>query len=181
MRSLVLLSGGLDSAVVLARLVGADRECEAVGFDYGQRHIIELDHAEQIARYFCIPFEIVRLPLMPLINEVVFAGRNLVLAAHGVALAQARGFDEVAVGCNASDWFHFPDCRPPFWHSIEGAAAGYGVKVITPLIHHPKSAVIQAARDLKVPIELTWSCYNPCGEKPCGECLACKTRMEAGA
>jgi 7-cyano-7-deazaguanine synthase len=173
---LVLLSGGLDSATVLA---GCNGERAALAFDYGQPHKIELERAEKIARHYGAAFEIVALPAMPRVNDVVFAGRNLVFASVAIAYAQARGIGTVAFGCNASDWERFPDCRPEFWRNLGRCADAYGVRVLTPLIHSSKRDVVEAARKLNVPIELTWSCYSPQAGQPCGECLACKTREEA--
>lgn len=178
MRMLVLLSGGLDSAVVLAAAV-QEHECEAVGFDYGQRHSIELEYAERLAEHYSVPFR--RLPLrhMPLVNDVVFAGRNLVLAATAIAIAQAEKFDAIAVGCNQSDWERFPDCRPEFWRRVQDVARFYDVEVITPLLYYWKAEVVKKARELAIPIDLTWSCYSPEDGKPCGKCLACKVRKDA--
>jgi|SRR5215510_6589368 len=178
MKALVPLSGGLDSAVVLAGCVGSDLETATVGFDYGQPHRIELQHAERIAGHYCVPFEIVALPMMPLASEVVFAGRNLVFASVAVSMAQARGIDIVAFGCNSSDWFDFPDCRPEFWRAFKTCAGAYGVQVRTPLLHNPKPDIVKLAFELKVPITGTWSCYGP-GPEPCGECLACRVRADS--
>lgn len=179
MKILVLLSGGIDSAVILAAYKEAGHDCTAVGFDYNQPHHIELDHAEMVADYYKVPFERWGLPQIPKVNDVVFAGRNLVLAAMAISIAQARGADAIAIGCNASDWMRFPDCRPPFWQSVKEAAVSYGIEVLTPLVHHPKSEVVAQARKLGVPIDLTWSCYEPINGKPCGKCLACRTKQEA--
>ena len=178
MKVLVLLSGGLDSTVVLATCM-QEHECSSVGFDYGQKHLIELDRAAQIAKWYKVPFRRIALGSMPLIDDVVFAGRNLVMAATAIAIAQAEGQDAVALGCNESDWARFPDCRPPFWSAVRTAAESYGISVITPLLHVWKGVVVEQARTLGVPIELTWSCYSPRGDEPCGECLACRTRNEA--
>src|SRR5215211_3789393 len=120
MKVLVLLSGGLDSATALA-WAKQYSECSAIGFDYGQPHLIELDRARRIADHFGVPFEIVALPIMPRINDVVFAGRNLVMAAVAIAEAQARGIRSIVLGCNMSDWARFPDCRPPFWRGVADA------------------------------------------------------------
>ena len=179
MKTLVLLSGGIDSAVVLAVCVADGDECLAVGFDYGQPHVIELDHARDVADDFGVPYEQVRLPAMPKVDDVVFAGRNLVLISLAIAMAQARGFDRVAVGCNASDWIRFPDCRPEFWRNVERCAQAYGVIVLTPLIHMSKLDVVKHAAKLNVPIGLTWSCYAPQDGEPCGKCLACEIRNGA--
>jgi 7-cyano-7-deazaguanine synthase len=174
--TLVLLSGGLDSATVLA---GCSGERTALAFDYGQPHRIELDRAEQIAQHYGVLLEVLPLPVMPRVDDVVFAGRNFVFASVAIAIAQARGIGSVAFGCNASDWPRFPDCRPEFWRNLGRCAEAYGVKVLTPLIYMSKRDVVEKARELKVPIELTWSCYHPKDDQPCGECLACTTRKDA--
>lgn len=202
MKILIPLSGGLDSATVLALAIRDNHEVNAVGFEYGQPHRIELEHAERIAARYGVPFETVRIPNMPKTNAVVFAGRNLVLAATAISLAAARGFGAVAFGCNASDWQDFPDCRPAFWNSVRAAAEAYGIRVLTPLIYHSKQDVAETARRYGVPIDLTWSCYSPRyvpggdgwdagGSRaaayenhpiepvPCGKCLACETRAKA--
>lgn len=179
MKILVLLSGGLDSSLVLATCVGQGHSCSAVGFDYGQPHLIELEQAAQIARHYSTPFRVVPLPTMPRVNDVVFAGRNLVLIAQALAIAAAEKFDAVAVGCNESDWMRFPDCRPGFWNAVRTAAEAYGVKVLTPLLHSWKAQIVHEAERIGVPIELTWSCYAPQDGLPCGQCLACETRNAA--
>lgn len=182
MRVLVCFSGGLDSAAVLAMLLAEGRECEGVGFDYGQPHVIELDAAQRLADHYSVKFRRVRLEHMPRVNDVVFAGRNLALASQAIAIAAAEGFDAIAVGCNFSDWDRFPDCRPAFWRPLATLAReAYGVSVFTPLLHMTKTQVAKEARRLSVPIEQTWSCYAPTPSGPCGECLACETRKMAGA
>lgn len=179
MRTVIPLSGGLDSATVLAACIAGGDECLAIGFDYNQPHKIELSCAVRLARHFDVPFEIVPLPSMPNTDDVVFAGRNMVFASIAVSIAQYRKFGCVTFGCNASDWARFPDCRPEFWRNLGRCAEVYGVSVATPLIYMSKRDVAEAARKLNVPIELTWSCYAPQSGEPCGGCLACQTRNEA--
>lgn len=179
-RVLVCLSGGLDSAVVLD-MMQERYEVEAVLFDYGQPHVIELRFAEALARGKSAPYRLIRLDSMLLVNEVVFAGRNLVLAAHTISIAAAEGFYAVAMGCNQSDWDRFPDCRPDFWAGVNIASKAYGVNVLLPLLRMSKAEVVSEAKRRGVAVDTTWSCYSPLDEQPCTSCLACKTRMEAGA
>ncbi len=186
MKILVLLSGGLDSAVVLASLIGEGHTCECIAFDYGQWHIVELDAAEAVAAHYEVPLEHFMLDFAPRkVDDVVFAGRNLMLISAIIAMAQARGFDAVAIGCNMSDWARFPDCRPIFWSGVRQAAEAYGVQVLTPLLHTLKIDIAAWACKNEVPIDLTWSCYEPImrlehgDPEPCGKCLACETRQEA--
>jgi 7-cyano-7-deazaguanine synthase len=182
MKTLVLLSGGLDSAVVLDLMLSEDGGCDALLFDYGQPHKIELDYARRLADSRAVSHRTVELTHMPLVNDVVFAGRNLVLASHAVAIAAAEGFRAVALGCNQSDHDRFPDCRPAFWRAVnEATRSAYGVSVYLPLLRMSKTQVVKLAKDRGVAIDRTWSCYNPQNDKPCGVCLACKTRTEAGA
>jgi 7-cyano-7-deazaguanine synthase len=178
-KTLVLFSGGLDSAVVLASCVAAGDEVLAVGFDYGQPHAIELDRAAFIARGMNVPYEEVELPAMPLADDVVFAGRNMVMAAAAISIAHARGFDRIALGCNADDHRRFRDCRRDFWSAMRRAARAYDVGISAPLLRSSKRAIVRRAKALGVPVEQTWSCYEPRGGEPCGECLACKLRKAA--
>jgi 7-cyano-7-deazaguanine synthase len=181
MKTIVLLSGGLDSATVLAGCVASGDKCLAIGYDYDQPHRIELDRAQDIAHHYQVPFKVIGLPAMlsAKVDDVVFAGRNLVLASFAIAFAQAREFDRIAVGCNATDWDRFPDCRPAFWKGVKQCARASGVLVSTPLLYLTKREVVEVARQNEVPIDLTWSCYSPQDSQPCGKCLACKTREEA--
>lgn len=170
MTTLILLSGGLDSALCLARY-GAEL---AIGYDYGQPHAIELDHAARVAAHFGVPFERRTLPPMPRVNDVVFAGRNAVLLAAAAATAQARGMTSVVIGCNFSDAQRFPDCRPAFIRSMSAALSeAYGVRVSAPLLTMTKAQIVREARERALPE--TWTCYAPtaAGQR-CGECYSCK-------
>lgn len=178
---LVCLSGGLDSAVVLDMMMDK-YECEAVLFDYGQPHLIELDRAVSIATKKNVRYLKVSTPPIPKTNDVVFAGRNLVLASYAISIAAAMGFRAIAFGCNQSDWERFPDCRPDFWKAVnEASLAAYGISVMLPLLRMTKTEVVVEARRRAVNIEETWSCYDPSAGVPCGICLACVTRTDSGA
>jgi 7-cyano-7-deazaguanine synthase len=181
MKTLVLLSGGLDSTVILANLVKSHDECAAIGFNYGQGAAdAELERADLIAAFYQVPFEVVALPVLPKTDDVVFAGRNLLFIAAAVACAGVLDCGRIAIGCNATDWYRFPDCRPAFWTSVKRAVEeAYGLRVATPLLHYTKIDVVQMARELGVDIDMTWSCYQPVLHQPCGTCLACNTRREA--
>ncbi len=177
MKALVLLSGGLDSATVLAMLRG--KVDLAVGFDYGQPHAIELEYAGAIAEAEGVEFEVHKLPSIGKVGDVVFAARNAVLISTAASIAASIGCDTVAVGCNWSDWDRFADCRPDFIKAMGAVTETYGINLIAPLLRMSKAQVVQEAKRLGV--GETWSCYAPKNGKPCGECLACKVRTEAGA
>lgn len=166
---LLLLSGGMDSALCLHRYGAA----LCVGFAYGQPHSIELHYARSIAGLYGVPFEEHQLPAMPKVDDVVFAGRNAVMLSLGAALAQARGLPAVVIGCNFSDAQRFPDCRPEFIRNIGKALnEAYGVSVHAPLLTTTKAMIAAEAKQVGLPE--TWTCYAPQGTSPCGECYSCK-------
>lgn len=169
MAYLVLLSGGMDSALCLARY-GAEL---CIGVDYGQPHRIELEHARRIADHYETPFEVLSVPAMPRVNDVVFAGRNAVLLSLAAAVAQERALATVVIGCNFSDAQRFPDCRPQFIKAMnEALLAAYGVRVSAPLLTMTKAQIVAEAKDRGVPE--TWTCYEPRNGQQCGECYSCR-------
>ena len=174
MHSVVLLSGGIDSAVCLALQRKTDT-C-AIGVNYGQPHAIELEYAKQIAAEEEVPFEILKMPSCKKSDDVVFNGRNFAMIGLAVAYAAGAGATKIIVGSNFTDFARFPDCRPEFFKCVNHAldAAEYDIWVSAPLLHKTKKQVMQMAKDLKV--GRTWSCYNPQGDQPCGKCLACEVR-----
>lgn len=179
-RSLVLLSGGIDSATALAMCRGDKRM--AVGFHYGQQHDIELEYAELVAVAEGVRFDVVKLPVMPKVNDLVFAGRNAVMIAVAASIAAQEGYERVVIGSNFSDWQRFPDCRPEFVKAMDAAMhSGYGIRVVAPLLHLSKAQVVAEACRLGVDLTRTWSCYSPIdgGNMHCGKCLACETRRLA--
>lgn len=163
---LLLLSGGMDSAVCLKRY-GATL---AIGFDYGQPHKVELEFAERLAEGAGVPFHVVRIPPLPKVDDIVFAGRNAVMLAIGAAIAQAKKLQTVVIGCNFDDAMRFPDCRPEFILAMDKAMTNaYGVGVSAPLLRTTKAQIKREAEGLD-----TWTCYQPKDGRPCGECYSCK-------
>lgn len=198
MRSLVLLSGGIDSTVVLADAVIRNEEVRAITFLYGQTHAREVQAAEQIAAHYGIKHQIVELGTIfgpsaltgtldipdshadaPDATEV--PGRNLVLLSTAAAIADGQGFNVVCFGANAADAAGYPDCRP---HFVEGlrdvimAGTKNHVTLHAPLLYRSKTEVVRIGRTLNAPLHLTWSCYRG-GEEPCHRCGACISRDEA--
>ena len=170
MKAILLLSGGADSALLLHE----QKPVLAIGYDYGQLARIELRYAKRLADSCNVPFELFILPELPFVDGgVVRAGRNAVMLAHAAAIAQARGFDTVMIGCNATDAGRFPDCRADFISAISRAFwDAYTVGVLAPLIDMLKPEIL--ARCRAAGITETWSCYTPVDGKPCGECYACE-------
>jgi 7-cyano-7-deazaguanine synthase len=185
MKPLVLFSGGIDSTLVLETTRDEDPPGLAVTFDYGQTHKIEIEYASNLAKTLGFEHQIHKLPAAPKINEVVFAGRNLMFIAAAIPIAVVNGRDTILIGSNYSDFENFADCRPEFVRRVNDVMklGGYPVTVYAPLLTLTKTQVVKLARqpEFNIPIDSTWSCYDPRDKNPCGECLACKTRESAGA
>lgn len=191
---IVLLSGGLDSAVCLALALSQGHEVQTLTFDYGQRHGWgEIAAAEQVAAHYSVPFERVKVPLEfgrshlgPSTAEdwegaspYYVPGRNTVLCSLAAGIAEARGFSSVWVGFNADDAEGFPDCRPDYLRALNEVLRLGTVAVpsiYAPLIYNSKCSIVERARELEAPINLTLSCYEGSN---CGGCDSCRLRSEA--
>ncbi|MBU3682442.1 MAG: 7-cyano-7-deazaguanine synthase QueC [Phycisphaerales bacterium] len=144
-RAVVLLSGGMDSAVVLAEMRHAGFECHALSFDYGQRHRVELERAAEVAGMLgAASHRTVRIDLrafgasaltadiaVPKDRDVAAAhdipvtyvpARNTIFLAHALAMAESTGARDIAIGVNAIDYSGYPDCRPEFVEAFERLA-----------------------------------------------------------
>ncbi|HVV38565.1 MAG TPA: 7-cyano-7-deazaguanine synthase QueC [Acidimicrobiales bacterium] len=208
-RTVVILSGGLDSTVCLAEAVASSDAVIALSIDYGQRHAVELQRARAIAAHYGVEHIEQRLDLsawggsaltdtsidVPTAADAAAGGagipityvpgRNLVFLSLAVALAEARGYDNVSIGVNALDYSGYPDCRPEFIASFRATAAlalrtaieGNPVDVVTPLIDMSKAQIVRRGVELGAPLALTWSCYRG-GDAPCGDCDSCVLRAK---
>lgn len=174
---LVLLSGGIDSAVVLETFKDYDRL--AIGFDYGQPHKIELKSAEKLAANLGVPFEVVKLQNIKKSDDIVFCGRNAVLLSVAFSIAQSKNIKYVAIGNNMSDWDRFPDCRPEFIKAMNVVASVYDITLLAPLMRMTKRDVVTKARNMNLCLNDLWTCYNPVDDKPCGNCYSCIGRKNA--
>ena len=144
-RAVVLLSGGMDSAVVLAHLRAGGFECHALSFDYGQRHRVELERAAELARALGVAdHRTARIDLrafgasaltadiaVPKGRDVEHArdipvtyvpARNTIFLAHALAMAESLGARDIGIGVNAIDYSGYPDCRPEYVEAFERLA-----------------------------------------------------------
>ena len=197
-RAVVLLSGGLDSSTVLYFAKAKGYKCQALIFDYGQRHKRELRSAVAVARRAQIPYQILKIKLpwkgSALLNKRIkvpvkrkFTGipstyvpaRNTIFLSFALSYAEAIGAKAIFIGANAIDFSGYPDCRPQFFRAfqkvIQTGTKARKIKVKVPLLRLTKAQIVQLAKKLKVPVELTWSCYKG-GRRPCGVCDACRLR-----
>ena len=189
--AIVLLSGGLDSATVLAIAQADGFDPIALSFRYGQRHAVELDAARNVAHAAGVrQHEIVELDLRVFGGSALTAdiavpkdrnldadeipityvpARNTIFLAHALALAEVRQAHDIFIGVNAVDYSGYPDCRPAYIAAFQNMAGlatrtgveGRPVRIHTPLIDLTKVEIIRRGLTLGVDYALTRSCYDP--------------------
>lgn len=193
----VLLSGGLDSAVALARVLRDQQtpgpDIYALHVQHGQRNRIEERvAAEALALHYGVPLEVTSVKLWGHSEQgtCFVPGRNAVLislaAAFGRSLASRDGTVTVVIGSNADDRRDYPDCRHEFMLDMQQAlSAGTPsmgkVRVQDIAGASTKKGIVAWARSLGVPMHLTWTCYTPNDGAPCDACNACRLRAAAEA
>lgn len=180
--AIVLLSGGIDSAVAAA-MFNSQYHLTALTVEYGQP-VAEKVAAIAIKDWLRIPERdrpLCRIPTFNASKEPshYFPMRNLILLAHACQEAERRGAGIVIVGANKDDYEDYWDCRPEFFMAMEHALADPHIRILTPLIYRTKAEIVQSAVQLGVPLEKTMSCYRPRDRTPCGDCNACKLRRQA--
>lgn len=181
-----LLSGGMDSVVLLYDLLDQGHNVHCALFDYKQRHVKELDFAMHHCKRRSVLYTLIELPqlrgseLTDGSGGVIVPNRNAILLSIAVNMAVAAGADTVTFAANADDESTFPDCRRAFVNAMNAAvkAAGYDIEICAPYLDLPKWKIGALAQERGVPLTETWSCYRG-GEKPCGECPACLKREAA--
>lgn len=181
-----LLSGGIDSTVMLYDLHGQGHKVHCVLFDYKQKHVQELVWARHHCHRLRVQFTTIELPqlrgseLTDGTGGVVVPNRNAILLSLAVNLAVAAGAEEVTFAANKDDEEAFPDCRTGFIRMFNGMlqASCWNVRVCAPYIDRSKVWIVGLGRELGVPFDETWSCYRG-GKQACGQCSACRKRVEA--
>lgn len=205
-KAVVLLSGGLDSTTTLFYAHSLGYQVYALIFDYGQRHKKEVNVAKRIAQKVGCPYEVVKiqfpwkgsalldnkisLPKRRHIDEnkipvTYVPARNIIFLSYAASFAETIKAKVIFIGANARDYSGYPDCRPEFFQAYAQAlrrgsktgVQGKPIRILTPLVHKTKSQIIKLGRKLKVPYELTWSCYQG-GGSPCGICDSCRLRQK---
>jgi len=203
--AVVLLSGGLDSATVLAMAHAGGWRCHALSVDYGQRHRSELAAAAQVARALgAVEHRVVHIDLGVFggsaltdpaiaVPEQASAGipvtyvpaRNTIFLALALAHAEVTQSDAIFTGANAVDYSGYPDCRPEFMAAFEAlanlatrrAVEGAPISIETPIIGMGKDAIVRRGHELGVDFSLTVSCYNAdAAGRACAHCDACRFR-----
>jgi 7-cyano-7-deazaguanine synthase len=204
-RAIVLLSGGLDSATVLAMARSRNYQCYALSVEYGQRHRAELDAAQRIAAHLrahehrtmrvdlagiggsALTDAGVAVPetLQPGIPSTYVPARNTLFLSLALGWAEVIGANDIFMGVNAVDYSGYPDCRPAFIQEFEKLAQlatkagieGARFKIHAPLIEMSKAEIIQTGLGLGVDFSATVSCYQADADgRACARCDSCRLR-----
>lgn len=204
-RAVVLLSGGLDSATVLA-VASQDFDCHALSFDYGQRSLSELNAAKQLADRYAVSHQVIKVDTGVMLGSALtdlsiavpeqleegipvtyVPARNTLFLSHALAVAEVISSQNIFIGVNAVDYSGYPDCRQEFIDAFETMAnlatkagvEGNFLKIHTPLIDKSKAEIIALGVQLKIDYSVTVSCYqaNEQGEA-CGHCDSCQLRRK---
>ncbi|MBC8202378.1 MAG: 7-cyano-7-deazaguanine synthase QueC [Planctomycetes bacterium] len=208
-QAIVLLSGGLDSATVLAIANEQGYECHALSFHYGQRHDDEIVCAKNVAKHLDAASHVVTtIDLSAWGGSALTAdievpkdgcsegipityvpARNTIFLSHALGYAEAIGALDIFIGVNAIDFSGYPDCRREFIESFEQTAnlatkigvEGERIQIHAPLIDMTKVDIIRMGLGLGVDYSMTQSCYDPQENVACGQCDACRIRDAAFA
>ena len=209
-RAVILLSGGLDSATVVAMARAEGYRCYTMSFDYGQRHRAELDAAARVARDLgVLDHKVIGLNLDGIggsaltdssidvpeapsegIPVTYVPARNTVFLSLALGWAEVLDAQDIFIGVNAVDYSGYPDCRPEFVEAFEVMAnlatkagvEGKPFSIKAPLQNLSKAQIVQAGIQLGVDYSLTVSCYQADDQgRACGKCDSCRLRADGFA
>lgn len=210
MKAVVLLSGGMDSATVLAMARQQGYEPYALSFRYGQRHSAELDAAirlaqqNQVTEHKIVDLDLSQIGGSALTDQSIdvpqqasegipvtyVPARNTIFLSIALACAEVLKAQAIFIGVNAVDYSGYPDCRPEFIKAFEEmanlatkvAVEGERLSIYTPLIELSKAEIIQQGIELGVNYADTVSCYQADAQgRACGQCDACRLRAKGFA
>lgn len=205
-KAVVLLSGGLDSATVLAMARAAGYECYGLSVDYGQRHQAELNAAARVADALgarvhktvrvdlsaiggsALTDETIDVPVDGETGEIPITyvpARNTIMLSVALGWAEVLGAYDIFFGANAVDYSGYPDCRPEYVEAFEhlanlatkAAVEGQRFSLHAPIIAMSKADIIRHGTSLGVDYSLTVSCYQADQDgRACGVCDSCRLR-----
>lgn len=207
MKTLVVLSGGMDSTAAMALAKENGHEViGAVHFQYGSKHNKqELAAVKAVTDHYEVPLKIVDLPFIKDLfkSDLLISGgeipeghyedesmkktvvpfRNGIMLSIAAGLAESMGAEMVTIGNHLGDHAIYPDCREafirPMFEAIERGTYAR-IKIWSPFLHKTKTEIAKEGAELDVPFKLTWSCYKG-GKVHCGKCGTCVERKEAFA
>ncbi|PHR64662.1 7-cyano-7-deazaguanine synthase QueC [Pseudidiomarina marina] len=201
----VIYSGGMDSFTVLHHAVRHGHEVFALSFNYGQRHVRELDAAARVCQQLGIPHKVVDITAINSLlagssltsdieipeghyaeasmQSTVVPNRNMILLSLAIGYAVSLGAEAVYYGAHSGDHAIYPDCRPEFVEKMNAVSliANYEpVRIEVPYLRNNKAEILADGLRMNLDYSQTWTCYNG-REKACGKCGACVERLEAFA
>ena len=202
-KGVILLSGGIDSAVTLYFAKNKGYRLKALIFDYNQRHKKEIECAKKIAGLNKIDYRLIKCDLSWARSSLTkkklkvpwqrnlrgkdipltyVSGRNIIFLSYAASLAESIKAKAIFIGAHIEDYSGYPDCRPDFLNSFQKALnlglREKGLRIVTPLLNKKKRDIIRMGKRFGVPFEYTWSCYE--GKKlPCLRCDSCRFRTAA--
>lgn len=203
MKVLAVVSGGMDSVTMLHDLVAQGHEVSVVSFNYGQRHLKELEVAKANADKLGLKHKVIDMAFMAQLLDnsaltgdtdvpeghyeannmklTVVPNRNMIMASIAVGLAVNNGQEAVALGVHSGDHAIYPDCRPEFIKELNDVTqiANYEpITILAPYIDLDKTSIIKRGLEIGVDYSKTWTCYKGLN-KACGKCGSCQERLEA--
>lgn len=199
----VIYSGGMDSFTVLNRAIKDGKSVYALSFDYGQKHVKELECAAAVCESLNIPHKIIDITSINQLlsgssltddidipeghyeadnmKSTVVPNRNMILLSLAVGYAVSVKASQVYYGAHSGDHAIYPDCRPEFVMKMNDVCqiANYEpVEIFSPYLHVSKTDILTDGLSMNLDYSQTWTCYNG-REKACGKCGACQERLEA--
>lgn len=199
----VIYSGGMDSFTVLNKALQQGHDVYALSFDYGQRHVKELEVAAQVCKKLNVPHKIVDISAINQLiggssltddidvpeghyeeesmKSTIVPNRNMILLSLAVGYAVSLKASQVYYGAHSGDHAIYPDCRPEFVKKMDDVCriANYdAVEIFSPYLNNTKIDILTDGIKMGLDYSQTWTCYNG-REKACGKCGACQERLEA--
>ncbi|MBA6233769.1 MULTISPECIES: 7-cyano-7-deazaguanine synthase QueC [unclassified Colwellia] len=199
----VIYSGGMDSFTVLNRALHDGKEVFALTFDYGQRHVKEIEYASTVCQSLNVNHKVIDISSINQLlagssltddidipqghyeaesmKSTVVPNRNMILLSLAVGYAVSVGASQVYYGAHSGDHAIYPDCRPEFVMKMNEVCkiANYeSVEIFSPYLTVTKSDILTDGLKMGLKYDNTWTCYNG-REKACGQCGACQERLEA--
>lgn len=206
MKIVALMSGGLDSTVLVAKLLREGHEVKGLSVNYGQRHARELDYAKSVAAILGVERIEIDMAWMskllpncsltdgavdvpqghyaaPSMKRTVVPNRNMMMLSIAAAHALAIGFDGVAFAAHGGDHAIYPDCREEFCTDFEMAVRSgnwnaENFRLLAPFLDKTKAEIVELGDRIDAPMRHTWSCYEG-AHIHCGRCGTCVERIEA--
>jgi 7-cyano-7-deazaguanine synthase len=200
---IVIYSGGMDSFTVLNRALHDGKEVFALTFDYGQRHVKEIEYASTVCQSLNVNHKVIDISAINQLlagssltddidipqghyeaesmKSTVVPNRNMILLSLAVGYAVSVGASQVYYGAHSGDHAIYPDCRPEFVMKMNEVCkiANYeSVEIFSPYLTVTKSDILTDGLKMGLKYDNTWTCYNG-RDKACGQCGACQERLEA--